>query len=57
MGKEQRNISVVKDTDGKNIVMINDIKFKGKRCVNWDEVEEYLLQYEGRCLRLPLMGK
>ena len=42
-----RNVSVIKDADGNNIVMINDIRFKGKRCVNWDEVEEYLLQYVG----------
>ena len=42
-----RNVSVIKDADGNNIVMINDIRFKGKRCINWDEVEEYLLQYVG----------
>ena len=48
MGEQkERNVSVIKDADGKNIVMINDICFKGKRNVNWDDVEEYLRQYVG----------
>lgn len=40
MGESQkpRNVSVIKDVDGNSIVMINDIRFKGKRSVNWDEV-------------------
>lgn len=37
-----RNISVIKDADGNRIVVINDILFKGKRSVNWDDVREYL---------------
>ena len=47
MAKKQRNISVVKNADGKSIVMINDIRIKGKRCVNWDEVKEYLKEFIG----------
>lgn len=27
--------------------MINDIRFKGKRSVNWDDVKEYLQSYVG----------
>ena len=38
----KRNISVVKDADGNKIVVINDILFKGKRSVNWNDVKEYL---------------
>jgi hypothetical protein len=42
MGESQnsRNVSVIKDADGNNIVMINDIRFKGVsrfmliRCAN-----------------------
>ena len=45
--KGQRNVSVIKDADGNNIVMINDICFKGKRNVNWDDVENYLRRYIG----------
>ena len=42
-----RNVSVIKDADGNNIVMINDILFKGKRNLNWDDVEQYLKDYVG----------
>ena len=47
MSKEKRNISVIKDADGNKIVMINDIRFKGKRRVNWDDVKEYLKEFVG----------
>ena len=30
----QRNVSVIQDIDGNNIVVINDIRFKGKRTIN-----------------------
>lgn len=43
----ERNIDVIKDADGNSIVMINDIRFKGKRSVNWDDVKEYLQSYVG----------
>ena len=36
------NVSVIQDADGNNIVMINDIAFKGKRSMNWNDVKEYL---------------
>ncbi len=42
-----RNVSVITDLNGNKIVVINDIIFKGKRSVNWDDVEEYLRKYVG----------
>lgn len=45
--QEHRNVSVIKDAEGKKIVMINDIRFKGKKSVDWSEVEEYLRRYVG----------
>ena len=45
--KEKHNISIVKDVDGNSIVIINDIRFKGKRSVNWKDVKEYLEEYVG----------
>ena len=42
-----RKISVIEDLDGKKIVVINDIIFKGKRSINWNEVEEYLRRFVG----------
>ncbi|MCR5430648.1 MAG: hypothetical protein K6E58_05420 [Eubacterium sp.] len=47
MSKEKRNISIIKDAEENKIVMINDIKFKGKRRIDWDDVKEYLKTYVG----------
>ena len=44
---ENRNINIIVDADGNRLVLINDIVFKGKRNVNWDEVKTYLEQYVG----------
>ena len=44
-----RNIEVTKDCNGNKIAVINDIIFKGKRNVNWKDVEQYLRQYVGKC--------
>ena len=45
--EKNKNISVIKDLNGKDIVLINDIKFKGKRSINWDDVKEYLKESVG----------
>ena len=42
-----RNVNVITDLKGNKIVLINDIIFKGKRNVNWKDVEQYLRQYVG----------
>ena len=44
-----KKISVISDWDGKKIVVISDIRFKGKRNINWEEVEQYLKEYIGDC--------
>lgn len=46
-GQDSRNVSVIKDADGNSIVMINDIRFKGKRSVDWDEVKAYIEEFVG----------
>ena len=46
-GQYKRNISIIQDAEGNNIVLINDIVFKGKRNIRWDDVESYLKQYVG----------
>ncbi len=43
----ERNVNVIKDIYGNNIVVINDIRFKGKRSVKWDDVKKYLEQFIG----------
>lgn len=45
--KRKRNVDIVRDADGNNIVVINDIKFKGKRSLDWKEVREYLKDFVG----------
>ncbi len=44
---ESRNISIITDAEGKKLVLINDICFKGKRKINWDNVKKYLGGYVG----------
>ena len=47
-----RNVNVITELDGNKIVVINDIIFKGKRNVNWKDVEMYLRQYLGEFYRI-----
>lgn len=42
-----RNVNVIEDLDANRIVVIHDIRFKGKRSVNWDDVKDYLKTYVG----------
>ena len=37
-----RSVSITQDINGHSIVIINDILFKGKRSINWNDVEAYL---------------
>ena len=45
MGK---NITIITEPEGKKIVVINDIRFKGKTRGEWKEIEDYLKEYIGR---------
>ena len=42
-----RNVNIIKDAEGKTLALINDIQFKGKRSINWEEVKTYLKGYVG----------
>ena len=46
--EEKEKVNVIIDEDGKSIVLINDIKFKTRRTINWDEIENYLKEYIGK---------
>lgn len=52
-----RKVNVIEDLDGKKTVFIHDILFKGKRSVNWSEVEEYLKQYVGEFYQIADCNK
>lgn len=43
----KRKQNAIADLDGNKIVVIDDIIFKGRRNVDWKEVEKYLRQYVG----------
>ena len=43
----QRKVNVVEDLDGSKIVVIHDIRFKGRQAIEWNDVEKYLKQYIG----------
>lgn len=43
----ERNVNVIKDLDGRDIVFINDIRFKGRQHIDWKDVKEYLKEYVG----------
>ena len=47
-----QNVNVICDADGKKVVLINDIRFKSRRAINWVEIEEYLKEYIGRCFEI-----
>ena len=42
-----RNVNIIKDLDGNNIVLINDIVFRGKKSMDWHAVKVYLESYVG----------
>ncbi|MBP3567735.1 MAG: hypothetical protein J6K04_01080 [Lachnospiraceae bacterium] len=43
----QRKVNVVEDLDGYKIVFIHDVRFKGKRSIEWTDIETYLKQFVG----------
>ena len=48
----ERDVEIVRDTEGRSIVRINDIRFKGKTKEDWNEIEKYLKEYGGRCYEI-----
>ncbi|MCM1194068.1 MAG: hypothetical protein NC389_16785, partial [Acetatifactor muris] len=53
---QKRNIAIVKDVEGNEIVLIHDIRFRGKRYINWEDVEDYLRQYIGEFYQIAESG-
>ena len=48
----EKKVDIIKDVDGKNIVVINDLRFKGRRNVDWNIVEACLKEYIGECAEI-----
>ena len=51
-GEESKRVNVIYDENGKSIVLINDIRFKTRRTIDWEKVEEYLREYIGNCYEI-----
>jgi len=43
-----KNISIITDPDGRKIVLINDVRFKGKTRQEWKDIENFLKEYVGK---------
>lgn len=44
---KNRNVNIIYDEKGESIVLINDIRFKTRRTIDWNKVEAYLKEYIG----------
>lgn len=47
-----KKVNVITDLDGKKTVIINDIKFRSRRRIDWQKIEEYLKEYVGECFEI-----
>ena len=46
------NVSIIADADGNKVVVINDLRFKRSKKVDWNTVENYLKEYIGDCAEI-----
>ena len=46
------NVSTITDAEGNQVVVINDLRFKRSKKVDWDVVESYLKEYIGVCTEI-----
>ena len=47
-----KSVSIITDLDGSKIALINDIRFKSRKGIDWNEVEQYLKEYIGECAEI-----
>ena len=50
--RQNKNVSIIRDENGKSIVIINDLRFKSRRSIEWNEIERYLKEYIGQCYEI-----
>lgn len=43
----KRSVNIITDLDGTKIVLINDVRFRSRKGIKWDEIENYLKEYIG----------
>lgn len=49
---KSKNVNIISDVDGKSVVLINDVRFKSRRAIDWEQVEECLKEYIGTCYEI-----
>ena len=49
---KENNVRIVRDEDGRELVVIDEIIFRGRRNINWDAVEIYLQKYVGELVEV-----
>ena len=49
---KNRNVNIIIDAEGNKLVLINDIRFKGKQHIDLDSVKTYLEGYIGDCYEI-----
>lgn len=47
-----KNVNIGIDIDGRRLVIINDIRFRSRRKIDWQKVEKYLKKYIGECFEI-----
>lgn len=50
--KRDNKVSIIQDEEGRSIIIINDIRFKSRRNIDWEQVEQYLKEYIGSCYEI-----
>ena len=46
------NVSIITDAEEKKVVVINNLRFKRSKRVDWNTVEEYLKEFIGECAEI-----
>ena len=49
---KENNVRIVRDEDGRELVVIDEIIFRGKRTIDWKAVEVYLQKYVGELVEV-----
>ena len=45
-------INVIREVEGRSVVLINDVLFKSRKSIDWDKVEKQLRKYVGECYEI-----
>ena len=50
----ENKIKKIKMSGNKEIIVINEIKFRGRQNINWNEVKRYLKKYVGKIIKYQI---